>query len=184
MSPRSTVLKARLHIADIDRGYYGDHVLTLAQHPSETEERVAVRLLAFMLHASEAGLAFANGLTHEDEPDLWAKDGTGAVALWIEVGLPDPKRVRKAAVRGRRVIVYTYGGRSAGVWWDVSRAKLDPIEDLAIVDVPTATSQGLTALVQRTMELNCTVQDGQIWIADEKTSVAVILGIRKEASRP
>jgi len=183
MSSRSTVLKARLHIADIDRGYYADHILTLARHPSETDERVVVRLLAFMLNA-DASLAFANGLTHEDEPDLWCKDRTGDVSLWIEVGLPDPKRVRKAAIRARRTMIYSYGGRSAKVWWDANQQKLEAIQNLTIAEVPTSVSQALVAIVQRAMELNCTIQDGQVWIADDKVSVPVTLEMRKGSLSP
>ncbi|MHB8253392.1 MAG: YaeQ family protein [Acidiferrobacter sp.] len=182
MSARSTVLKARLHIADIDRGYYADHVLTLARHPSETDERVAMRLLAFMLHA-DADLTLAHGLTHADEPDLWVKDRIGDIKLWIEVGLPDAKRVRKAATLARQMVIYSYGGRAAKVWWEAHDARLDALENLTIIDVPASVSLPLAALVQRTMELNCTIQDGQTWIADNATSVAVTLDMRKGSPR-
>ncbi len=183
MSSRFTVLKARLHIADIDRGYYADHVLTLAHHPSETDERVAMRLLAFVLQASPK-LAFARGLTEEDEPDLWEKDATGDTHLWVEVGLPDPKRVRKACTRARRVLIYSYGGRAAQVWWETHRDKLEALENLTVLEVPVLVSQALAALVQKTMNLNGTIQDDQIWVADDKTSVTVALDVRKGGIHP
>ncbi|HUW99295.1 MAG TPA: YaeQ family protein [Acidiferrobacter sp.] len=178
MSSRSTVLRARLHIADIDRGYYADHVLTLARHPSETDERVAMRLLAFILHA-EAAPVFANGLSNEDEPDLWSKERTGDVSLWVLVGLPDPKRVRKATIRATHTVVYSYGGRAAQVWWEAHHKKLEALSSLTVIEVSATVSQALAVMVQRTMELNCTIQDGQIWIADDKVSVLVTMDVRK-----
>lgn len=183
MASRFTVLKARLHIADIDRGYYADPVLTLARHPSETDERVAMRLLAFMRHAGPE-LALANGLTEEDEPDLWEKDATGDIRLWVEVGLPDPKRIRKACTRARRVVIYSYGGRAAHVWWDAHQNKLEVQENLTVFEVPVLVSQALTALVQRTMDLNSTIQEGDMWVADGKTSVTVVLDVRKAGMDP
>lgn len=183
MSSRFTVLKARLHIADIDRGYYGDHVLTLAHHPSETDERVAMRLLAFILQASSQ-LALARGLTEEDEPDLWEKDAIGDIRLWVEVGLPDPKRIRKACTRAQRVLICSYGGRAAHVWWETHRDKLEALQNLTVLEVPAQVSQELAALVQRTMNLNGTIQDDQIWIADDKTSVTVALDVRKAGAGP
>lgn len=183
MTSRFTVLRARLHIADIDRGYYADPVLTLARHPSETDERVALRLLAFMRHASPT-LALANGLTDEDEPDVWDKDATGDIRLWIEVGLPDPKRVRKACTRARRVVIYSYGGRAAHVWWEAQRARLEGLLNLTVFEVPALVSQALTALVQRTMDLNATIQEGDMGVADGKTSVAVAVTVRKVGIDP
>ncbi len=178
MSSRFTVLKARLHIADIDRGYYADPVLTLARHPSETDERVAVRLLAFIMQAGPE-LAFANGLTQEDEPDLWEKDATGDIRLWVEVGLPDPKGIRKACTRSRSVVIYSYGGRAAHVWWETHQSKLEALGNLTVLEVPVLVSHALAALVQRTMDLNATIQEGQIWVADGKASVTVALDVRK-----
>lgn len=172
MSARFTVLKARLAIADIDRGYYADHALTLARHPSETDERVMVRLFAFMRHASEH-LALANGLTHEEEPDLWAKNLAGEVDLWIEVGLPDSKRIRKVNARAREVVIYSYGGRAAQVWWDAQHDKLQPLSRVSVFELPYEATQRLLPMVQRTMALSFTVQEGQMWVADGRDSVAV-----------
>src|SRR5487761_2687911 len=124
MTQKSTVFKVDLHIADLDRHYYHDHALTLARHPSETDERMMVRLLAFALHAHEA-LSFANGLSTDDEPDLWQKDLTGAIELWIDVGLPEERAIRKACGRAGQVCIYSYGGRAAVIWWEQCRSKLE-----------------------------------------------------------
>src|SRR5664279_1025335 len=105
MALKATIFRAELAVADLDRNYYGTHSLTLARHPSETDERMMVRLLAFALHADDA-LAFGRGLAAEDEADLVQKDLTGAIRLWIDVGLPDERSLRRAAGRAARVVVY------------------------------------------------------------------------------
>src|SRR5258708_39391271 len=111
MALKATIFKAELHIADMERGYYQDHSLTVARHPSETDERMMVRLLAFALNA-DATLAFGAGLSTDDEPDLWRKDLTGSIETWIDVGLPDEKRIRKACGRAAEVLVYSYVGHA------------------------------------------------------------------------
>jgi uncharacterized protein YaeQ len=174
MALKATIFKAELQIADIDRSYYQNHALTLARHPSETDERMMVRLLAFALHAHET-LSFGNGLSTDDEPDLWQKDLTGAIELWIDVGLPDEKLIRKACGRARQVFIYSYGGRVADRWWDQCRSKLGRIKNLSVISLPLQTSQAIARQAQRNMQLNCTIQDGQIWLADKNASVQVEL---------
>jgi len=181
MAIKSTIFKADLQIADMDRNYYHDHALTIAQHPSETDERMMVRVLAFALHADEA-LAFGKGLSTDDEPDLWQKDLTGAIDLWIDVGLPDEKLIRKACGRARQVIVYTYGGRGADIWWNQNSSKLERLNNLTIISLSEATSQALATLAQRTMQLQCTIQDEEIWIADNNIRIEVELTTLKKPS--
>lgn len=123
MALKSTIFKAELAIADMDRHYYRDHALTLARHPSETDERLMVRLLAFALLADER-LEFGKGLSDTDEPDLWQKDLTGAIDTWVEVGLPDERRIVRAAGRAERVVVLAYGGNQASIWWKGVETKL------------------------------------------------------------
>jgi uncharacterized protein YaeQ len=172
MALNATICKAALHIADMDRPYYGDHALTLARHPSETDERMMVRVLAFVRHAHEA-LSFGKGLSTEDEPDLWQKDLTGAIDLWIDVGQPDEKSVRKACGRAKQVVIYTYGGRSADLWWEQSRATLERSKNLTVINLPAESSRALASLAQRDMDLQCTIQDGQIWISDRNEPVQI-----------
>lgn len=174
MALKATIFKVDLSIADMDRGYYRDHALTLARHPSETDERLMVRLLAFALHAGET-LAFGRGLSTADEPDLWQRDLTGAVSLWIDVGLPDERDVRRAAGRADAVLVYTYGGRAVDVWWSRTGEKLSTVDRLTVVDVPREASAAMAHLVDRSMRLQCTVQEGHVWLTDGATSVAVEL---------
>jgi uncharacterized protein YaeQ len=174
MALKATIFKVDLSIADMDRGYYRDHALTLARHPSETDERLMVRLLAFALHAGEA-LAFGRGLSAADEPDLWQRDLTGAISLWIDVGLPDERDVRRAAGRADAVLVYTYGGRAVDVWWSRAGEKLSTVDRLTVVDVPREATAAMAQLVDRSMRLQCTIQEGHIWLTDGATSVAVEL---------
>jgi uncharacterized protein YaeQ len=171
MALKATVFKAELQVSDLDRGYYETHALTLARHPSETDERMMVRMLAFALHANPA-LAFAGDVAADDEPGLWQRDLTGAIDHWIEVGLPDARTLRRAAGRSRAVTVHAYG-RGADLWWSGARAELESIDALAVWRIAPPTSQGLAALAQRTMRLQCLVQDGDITFSDENTSVTV-----------
>ncbi len=174
MALGATIFKAELQIADLDRKYYHDHVLTLARHPSETDERMMVRLLAFALHANEA-LSFGNGLSSYDEPDLWQKDLTGAIEFWIDVGLPDEKQIRKASGRAKRVFVYTYGGRVADMWWNQCRGKLGGSRNLTVINLPLEASRALAKQAQRSMHLSCTIQDGQIWLGNRNESILIEL---------
>lgn len=172
MALKATIFKAGLQIADMARNYYHDHALTLARHPSETDERMMMRLLAFALNASGT-LAFGKGLSTDDEPDLWQKDLTGAIELWIDVGLPDEKSIRRACGRAAQVRVYSYGGRGAELWWTQVRDKLDRTSNLTVINVPAAASQAMSALAQRNMQLQCTIQDGQVWLSDEQNTAEV-----------
>lgn len=174
MALKSTIYKANLQVSDMDRNYYGQHTLTIARHPSETDERMMVRLLAFALNAGEA-LVFGRGLSADDEPDILEKDLTGAIRLWIDVGLPDEKLIRKAAGRAARVMVYAYGGKIVDIWHGENRSGLAKLGNLAIVNVPQAASQQLASLAQRTMDIQCTIQDGQIWFSAGDETIQIEL---------
>ena len=182
MALKATIFKAELQIADMDRGYYGGHTLTLARHPSETDERMMVRLLAFALFA-DAHLEFGRGLSTEDEPALWLKDLTGAVDLWIEVGLPDERELRKASGKANRVVVLCYGGRGADLWWAQNRDRLERLHNLDVAGLPADTSKELAALAGRSMNLQCTIQDGQAWLTDGGRTVQISPVRLKETDR-
>ncbi len=178
MAIGSTVCKAVLQVSDMDRNRYGDHSLTLARHPSETEERMMVRLLAFALNASDA-LSFGRGLSTDDEPDLWEKDLTGGIALWIDVGLPDEKLVRKACNRSERVVVYAYGGRAAQIWWSQAQPTLERLANLSVYDLPSDFTRKLSEMAGRSMQLQCLIQEGSIWFSNEEGSLSLELGVLK-----
>jgi uncharacterized protein YaeQ len=183
MAPNATIFKATLQISDMDRQYYQDHALTLARHPSETDERMMVRLLAFALHAHEA-LSFGRGLSTEEEPALWHKDLTGAIDLWIEVGQPDEKTIRQACGRAKQVYIYTYGGRGADQWWEKNLATLERLNNLVVMNLPLDGSRALATLAQPSMQLQCTIQEGEIWMADGENTAHIELTTVKGASTP
>ena len=174
MAAKATVYKAELQVSDMDRHYYATHALTLAQHPSETEERLMVRLLAFALNAGEQ-LAFGRGISTEDEPDLWARDLTGVIELWIEVGQPDEQRLRKACGRARDVRVYCYSGRSAAVWWQKSEVEFARFGNLRVFEVPAEATAQLGALAARNMQVQCLIQDGHVQLSTDAGSADIEL---------
>jgi len=171
MAIKATVFKVMLQIADMDRHYYADHALTLARHPSETDERMMVRLIAFALYA-DAGLAFGKGISSDDEPDLWHKDLTGAIERWIEVGLPDERIIRKASGRASHVVVVSYG-RAADIWWNENRDKLQRLNNLTVLKLASETTLALAALASRTMQLQCTIQEGHIMVTSDAGMIEI-----------
>lgn len=172
MALTATVFKAELQISDMDRNYYADHHLTIARHPSETDERMMVRLAAFAFNASDE-LEFTKGLCADDEPEIWQKSLTDEIDLWIEVGLPEEKRIRKACNRSKQVIIYTYGGRNAELWWERTHNKVTRFDNLWIVNLPKSGTDALTRLVERSMRLQCSIQDGVLWISSEADSASI-----------
>ncbi|MEE2732333.1 MAG: YaeQ family protein [Pseudomonadota bacterium] len=174
MALKATVYKAELQVSDMDRHYYQSHALTLALHPSETEERMMIRLLAFALHASE-DLVFGRGLSTEEDAALWRKDLTDHIQLWIDVGLPDEKRIKKASHRADRVQIYSYGERTAPIWWEQNRKKIRTFSNVQVHYVTPTTCSELVTLCDRTMHLHCTVQDGDITLGNDRSSVTVQL---------
>ncbi len=173
MALKSTIYKAELQIADMDRHHYGDHSLTIARHPSETDERMMVRIAAYALFATER-LEFCKGLSDVDEPDLWCKDLTGAIETWIEVGQPDERRIAKASGRANEVIVIAYGGRTSDIWWQGVRSKVERLRNVTVWSLGDGVAASLSALAERTMRLQCTVQDGSAWLGNTSTEPVAI----------
>jgi uncharacterized protein YaeQ len=172
MALKATIFRTELQVADMDRNHYAAYTLTLARHPSETDERMMVRLLAFALYADDL-LVFGKGLSTDEEPDLWLKDLTGAIQLWINVGQPDERWLRKAAGRARQVVVLCYGGRSADLWWEQNRQTFERLQNLTIIKLSPVSTQALAKLSNRNMSLQCTVQDGEVLITSEGDAMRV-----------
>lgn len=172
MALKATIFKAELQIADMDRHYYGSHSLTIAQHPSETDERMMVRVLVFALYADER-LAFTKGISTDDEPDLWQKSLSDEIELWIELGQPDEKRLRKAAGRARQVVIITYNSRSAAVWRNQMQDALAKLDNVTVRALSNDTVEALGKLAQKTMNLQCTIQDGEVSLGDDAQLVQV-----------
>ncbi len=170
MALKSTIYKIDLNIADMDRQYYAQHNLTLAKHPSETDERVMVRLIGFALYANEA-LIFGKGLSDDEEPDLWQKDLTGAIQLWMDVGLPTEKDIRKACGRSRQVVVVLYGGRIADMWWDTNSKGVLKLSNLTVINLPE--TQELAGLAGKSINISCTIQDSEILVSNDAGSFTI-----------
>lgn len=170
MAIKSTIYKIDLQIADMDRSYYAQHSLTLARHPSETDERLMVRLIAFALYANDA-LIFGKGLSDDEEPDLWQKDLTGAIQHWIDIGLPDERAVRKACGRATKVTVVLYGGRTADMWWSQNSKVLSKLNNLTVINLPN--TQEISSIASRNLNINCSIQDGQVLVGYEAGSIEI-----------
>ncbi|MBV1875506.1 MAG: YaeQ family protein [Cycloclasticus sp.] len=169
MAISSTINKVSLSIANMDAHYYATHELTVAQHPSENDFRFMVRLIAFMANADEQ-LVFTKGLSTDDEPELWQKSLTGDIDLWIELGQPDEKRIRKACGRAKKVVIYTYHEGKATVWWQQQREKLARFKNLTVFHIE---AEGVEEMVKRTMSLQCSIQDGEMYLSDDELNVNV-----------
>jgi uncharacterized protein YaeQ len=174
MALNATMYRFGIQISDLDRGYYDQVSLHVAQHPSETLERVTVRLFAWCLHA-DPQLAFSRGLSTEDEPDLWQHNYSGEIELWIEVGLPDIKRLRKAAGRAKAVVVYAYGGQAMQHWLQHNHRDLLKIDNIEIRHLDQNVVDAFANTIQRTMEISCMIQDSVMIlnIGDQMYELAV-----------
>jgi len=171
MAISSTINKALLNIADMDRHYYESHELTVAQHPSETDFRLMIRLIAFMANAHER-LNFTKGIDSSEEPDLWQKSLTDEIELWIDLGQPDEKRIRKACGRAKQVIIYTYHEGKAKVWWEQQQAKLRRFNNLSVIQIY---AEDVETMIKRSMKLQCNIQDGEIYLNDDNINLTITL---------
>jgi len=177
---KSTIFKAALAVADIDHGYYADHALTLARHPSETDERMMIRLAALALNAhmlqtvcgGDGTLAFGDGMSNPDDPDVFLRDFTGQTKLWIEVGQPEDKPLAKACGKADQVHVYCFH-HAAEIWWRGIENKLTRPSNLSVYRIPTLASQEMVKLAQRSMQLQATVQEGVLMLGDGARSVDI-----------
>lgn len=174
MALKSTIYKAKIQIADMDRAYYAEHNLTIAQHPSENDRRMMLRLLAFCVHADEQ-LSLCKGLSTDDEPDLWQKELNGTISHWIDLGQLDEKRIKKACGLSERVTLYPYTDRRVGVWWEQIANKLKRFENLSVITVNDEALESLEALAQRSMQIQCTIQDSEVWLTSNADSAHIFL---------
>ena len=176
MALKATICKAQLQLADMDRGVYGEHALTIARHPSETDERMMIRVLAYALNVpaddAHGALELAKSLWDTDEPDLWQRDLTGQIVQWIDVGQPDERRILRAAARAERVSVYAFAS-SAPVWWNQIASRISRARNVAVFRIDAAQSQALAALTQRSMQLQVSAQDATVYLSDATRTVEI-----------
>lgn len=178
MAIKSTIFKVQLAVADIDHGYYADHALTLARHPSETDERMMVRLAGLAFHAhtlqtvcgGDGTLAFGAGLSDPDDPDVVLRDFTGQTRLWIEVGQPDETAITKACRKSDQVVLYAFH-HAAEVWWRGIETKLTRLSNLQVWRIQSEASQALASLAERSMQLQATLQEGTLMLGNGSKNV-------------
>ncbi|HEY9459671.1 MAG TPA: YaeQ family protein [Paralcaligenes sp.] len=176
MALRATIFKLDLHVADMDRNYYNSHTLTVARHPSETDERMMLRILAFALYADE-NLAFTRGLSTADEPSLWKKDLTGSILTWIELGHPDERRLLQASGKSRQVVVLCYGGQASQVWWNGVQGKLTRVKNLSVLSVSPVAAKALAAMSQRSMDLHVSIEEQTALVSSPDDSVRMDVAV-------
>ncbi len=172
MAQKATIYKVELSVSDMDRHYYETHKLTVAKHPSETDERLMVRILAFALNAHEQ-LEMTKGLSTDDEPDIWQKSLSGELELWVALGLPSEKVVRQSCGKADAVVIYCYGGRTAEVWWDKIKNSTTRFNNLQVVNLSENETSELASLADRSMKLQVNIQDGEVMVSVDDRIVYV-----------
>ncbi|SDW43418.1 YaeQ family protein [Roseicitreum antarcticum] len=172
MAQKSTIYKVELSVSDMDRHYYETHKLTVAKHPSETDERLMVRILAFALNAHEH-LEMTKGLSTDDEPDIWQKSLSGELELWVALGLPSDKVVRQSCGKADKVIIYSYGGRTADMWWEKIKKSCTRFDNLQVVSFSEHDTRALGELASRAMRLQVNIQDGDVMVSVDENIVYI-----------
>jgi uncharacterized protein YaeQ len=180
MAQNATIYKVELSVSDMDRHYYETHKLTVAKHPSETDERLMVRLLAFAFNAHEH-LELTKGLSTDDEPDIWQKSLSGELDLWIALGQPSEKIIRQSSNKSKSVILYTYG-RSADIWWDKNKGSTTRFDNLAVYNITDEDTRALAQQAGRSMKINATIQDGEAMLTINDTLLTIAPTVWKNAS--
>ena len=170
MAQKATIYKVELSVSDMDRHYYETHKLTVAKHPSETDERLMVRLVAFALNAHEH-LEMTKGLSTDDEPDIWQKSLSGELDVWVALGLPSEKVIRQSCGKAGRVILYPYGGKTAEMWWEKVKNNTTRFDNLQVVNLAEADTDALAKLASRTMKLQVNIQDGEVMVSVDDSMV-------------
>lgn len=164
MAQNATIYKVDLSVADMDRHYYETHKLTVAKHPSETDDRMMLRILAFALNAHEQ-LEMTKGISTEDEPDIWQKSLSGELDLWVNLGQPSEKVIRQSCSKSKAVIVYSYGGKSAEIWWDKIKSGTQRFANLQVVSFSEADTKALAEQARRSMKMQVNIQDGEVMVS-------------------
>ena len=172
MAQNATIYKVELSVADMDRHYYETHKVTLAKHPSETNERLMVRILAFALNAHEY-LEMTKGLSTDDEPDILQKSLSGEMNVWIALGLPSDKVIRQSCGKARKVVIYAYGGKPAEIWWDKIKNSMMRFDNLQVVNFSDSDTAALAKLTNRAMKLQINIHDGDVMVSVDDTIINV-----------
>ncbi|MDC1311494.1 YaeQ family protein [Burkholderiales bacterium] len=181
MAQKAIIYKVELSVSDMDRHQYGTHNLTVAKHPSETGERLILRMIAFALNVRER-LEFSKGLATDDEPDIWQKSLSGELKLWVALGLPSEKVIRQSCGKADEVVIYSYGGRAADLWWDKTKNTSARFDNLKVINFSYKNSSELEQLLDRSMKLQLSIQDGDVMVGADESVVYLTLINWKEIS--
>lgn len=180
MAQNATIYKVELSVSDMDRHYYETHKLTVAKHPSETDERLMVRIVAFALNAHER-LEMTKGLSTDDEPDIWQKSLSGELDLWVALGLPSEKVMRQSSGKADKVVVYSYGGRTADVWWEKIKNSITRFDNLDVVNLSETDTRALAKLASRAMKLQINIQDSEIMVSVDDSVVYITPAVLRKS---
>lgn len=172
MAQNATIYKVELSVSDMDRHYYETHKLTVAKHPSETDERLMLRIVAFALNAHEH-LEMTKGLSTDSEPDIWQKSLSGELDVWVALGLPSEKVMRQSCGKAEKVILYPYGGRTAEIWWDKIKKSATRFDNLHVINFSETDIDALAKLASRGMKLLIHVQDGEVMVSSDDSLVYI-----------
>lgn len=170
MALNADIFKVQVHISDMDRHYYQSHTFTIAQHPSENDLRMMVRLMTFVLNASEE-LSFTKGLSSQDEPELWQKTLSDEIELWIELGQIEEKRLRQACGKAQKVIIYTYHNKQAEPWYAQMQKSFERQKELQVFHLTSETCEALAKLVTKNMDIQVSIQDGEVFVSSAQGDV-------------
>ena len=172
MAQKATIYKVELSVSNMDRNYYETHNLTVAKHPSETDERLMLRIIAFALNAHEK-LEFSKGISTDDEPDIWQKSLSGELELWVALGLPSEKIIRQSCGKANEVIIYCYGGRTAEIWWEKIKNSTTRFNNLQVMSFAEKDTSELAKQASRSMKLHVSIQDGDMMVSIDESIVYV-----------
>lgn len=180
MALPSTIYRAAIQLSDTDRGVYETIQTTVAQHPSETAERLVARLLALAIFY-ELDLSFTKGLSATDEPDIWVMGPDGRPILWVEVGLPEADRIIKASRHAARVSMLACG-RALANWEQQHLPKLERLANLTVVSIEQTFIASIAAKLERVINWSITVTEGALYLTTGSDTLETNIAIKKIAS--
>lgn len=163
MAISATIFKVALSIADMDRHYYGEHLLTIARHPSESDKRMMLRIIAFAMSGNEQ-LTFTKGLSDVELPDIWQKNYSDVIEHWIELGQPSEQRIKKGCNQSQAMSIFSYHSNAFEQWWKKEQNALAARKNLSIITIPEDIGEQLADKVNRQMSIQCSIQDTQVWL--------------------
>ncbi len=172
MAIGASIYKVNVSLSNLETHYYHDFDLTIAKHPSENESRMMYRLLAFLYSAHE-DLEFTRGLSSTDEPELWQKDYSGEIIQWIELGLPESKRIKQACGKSQVVKIFTYHKNKSEEWVKKMKGDFQSHKKLPVYHLDVVENGPLEKLVEKSMKLSCIIEEQYMYIGNDQERIGV-----------